>query len=147
MEKLIRKIARSFALSTGMDYEDFYQEAYIAYLEAIKTYDPTRGAITTHIWWCITNHLKNYLKLQEKEKVYSIDDVQCDKPSPVSFSLDVLSNEAQEIAKVILSNPVDFDLPDRYEVKKKIKTVLLNQGWSMKNIFSGFRELQMIYSN
>jgi RNA polymerase sigma factor (sigma-70 family) len=147
MEKLLRKIAKSFSLSTGMDYEDFYQEAYIAYLEAMKTHNPERGAVTTHIWWCVTNHLKNYLKEQEKEKVYSIDDIQCDKPSPASFSLDVLSGEAQEIAKVILESPVDFDLLDRYEVKKKIKAVLLNQGWSMKKIFSGFRELQSVYSN
>jgi RNA polymerase sigma factor (sigma-70 family) len=147
MEKLLRKIAKSFALSTGMDYEDFYQEAYIAYLEAMKTYNPERGAVTTHIWYCVHNHLKNYLKLQEEEKALSIDDIQCDKPVATSFSLDVLSTEAQEIAKVILSNPVSFDLPSRYEVKKKIKAVLLDQGWSAKRIFSGFRELQMIYSN
>ena len=63
---LIKKIANSFAVTTGLSYEDLFQEASLAYLEASRTYNPSRGKLSTHIWHCIHNHLKTYLK-QENE--------------------------------------------------------------------------------
>ena len=65
--------------------------------------------------------------------------------------------EAQEIAKIVLESPMEFDIPymdkvylkDRHyqdEVMAKIKNVLSSRGWLEKNIFAGFRQLQAIYS-
>jgi hypothetical protein len=76
MENLLKKLARSFSNTTRLDYQDLLQEATLAYLESIKTYDKSRGAVSTHIWWCVSNHLKNYVKKQtpHKQQLYSLDE-------------------------------------------------------------------------
>ena len=80
---LIRKIAWSFHRSTGLEWDDLFQEAAVAYYESLESYDESRGKITTHAWNCISNRLKNYLKEQEEykarkseEELFSIEDVE-----------------------------------------------------------------------
>ena len=46
---LIRKIAWSFHKTTGLDWDELFQEATLSYLKALKTYDKKRGAITTYV--------------------------------------------------------------------------------------------------
>jgi RNA polymerase sigma factor (sigma-70 family) len=66
---LIRKIAWSFHKSTGYDWDDLFQEAAIAYIHAMKTYDPSKGySISTYVWGVITNSLKSFL---QKENLWS----------------------------------------------------------------------------
>ena len=71
--KLLRKIALSFALSTGLEFDDLYQEANLAYLEALRTHDATKGKITTYLWHCVHNRLKNYIKQEEIIKCKKFD--------------------------------------------------------------------------
>lgn len=60
---LIRKVAWTFTKKTGMDYDELFGEASLAYSEAIHTYDPTRGAkFITHAYTCMRNHLINFCK-------------------------------------------------------------------------------------
>jgi len=77
VENLIRKIAWSMKnKNANLEWEDLLQEAYVAYLEAIQTYDPNKGKATTYIYRCVKNHLLQYINKQkqwEKKIELSLD--------------------------------------------------------------------------
>jgi hypothetical protein len=63
---LIRKIAWSFYNTTGIDWQELFSEASLAYCEALKNYDPKKGRISTYLWNCIKSHLLNFIKEERK---------------------------------------------------------------------------------
>lgn len=130
---LIRKIAWSFHNSTGEEWDDLFQEAALAYCEALKTYDPTKGKITTYMWWCISSHLKNYLKLEEKQNGHTCSEEEIVEQQAISFKLsfDNLSKDAQQVADMVLSNPGRFLSDDPQCAREKIaKAVFKENQWS-----------------
>jgi RNA polymerase sigma factor (sigma-70 family) len=145
-ELLIRKIAWSFSTSTGLEFDDLFQEASLAYLEALKTYDPDKGRITTHLWHCTHNRLKNYIKEQEKEKVLSIEDVEIGKTVNNIPFWEELNREAQEIAEVVLDSPKDFLNVPADEAQIQLTKIMLQKGWNWIKICSGIKNLRAIYA-
>lgn len=142
--KLIRKIAWNFATRTGVDFRELLAEANLAYLEALKTYDPSKSKVSTHIWNCVNGSLKNYIATEVKHLAVDIDEVDIPVSTPSYF--EKLSKEAQEIAEIVLSAPEDFIAMAQPEAKEKIKNILQNQGWDLKKIFRNMKELSLIYS-
>jgi hypothetical protein len=63
---LIRKIAWSFYNSTGIEWQELFSEASLAYCEALQSYNPERGKITTHLWNCMKSQLLNFIKQENK---------------------------------------------------------------------------------
>lgn len=61
---LIHKVANRFRFS-GIAYQDLFQEACVAYLEAFPKYNEGRGALSTFLWSVMENRLRALLK---KEK-------------------------------------------------------------------------------
>lgn len=143
---LLRKIAMSFSQTTGLEFDDLFQEASLAYLEALRTHDPSRGKITTHLWHCVHNRLKNYLRDYKKYATVSINDVQVNEVVHEIPLFENLSETAFEVAKVVLTAPEEFVCLTQEEAKKKLKHALLGEGWSMKKILTGMKELSVIYS-
>jgi RNA polymerase sigma factor (sigma-70 family) len=162
---LIKKIADSFSVTTKEEFDDLFQEGALAYLEALKTYDPTKGQLTTYMWYCIHNRLTNYLKEQEKEReciipleyfeVISDPDSQEKEYRNIleelyeeqpSYYFENMSKEAQKLADVVLKDSTDFLFLNKKELKEKVRTQMTEQGWSLMTIFKSFRELQTIYS-
>jgi len=74
---LVRKIAWNFHYKTHLNRNDLFQEAYLAYYKAMKTYDPSKGNISTYVYSCISSKLKNYAKLEKKyqEPLCSLDEI------------------------------------------------------------------------
>jgi len=151
---LIRKIAWSFHQSTGMEFEDLFQEAYIAYDYALRTHDPKKGKITTYLWWCISAQLKRYLYKQEEYKckkyqqgvICSLEDIfinQSDSSIPFWESL---SKEAQEVANLVLMSPKPFIEASKPKAQKRVKDIMSKRGWSMRKIEFCLMELKIIYS-
>ena len=150
---LIRKIVWSFHKSTGLEWDDLFQEACLAYLTALKTYDEDRGKITTHLWWCITNHLTTYLTQQEEMKCKKYNDefgFLEDEPKPQHAQIaspfwESLSEEAQIIADIILQIPKTYVCLTTEEVEQRIiETLRHNKRWSwpMEKIEFGLRDLK-----
>jgi RNA polymerase sigma factor (sigma-70 family) len=145
---LIRKIAWSFHkfhYSLGVEWEDLLQEASIAYFEAMKTYDKTKGKPSTYLWYCISNRLHNYLKEQEKYKAIRchkelcrIDDVEITHhPAQVANDFwESLTEEATVIANLILFTPRKYTCLTRIEVEQRITRIMTNLGWKENKIVS-----------
>lgn len=63
---LLRKIAWSFYATTGIDWQELFSEAALAYCKALKSYNPNRGRITTHLWNCVKSELINFIKEEKR---------------------------------------------------------------------------------
>ena len=144
MEKLIQKIAHSFEATTGLPYDDLLQEASLAYLEALKTYDESRGRITTHLWHCVSNRLKTYIK-QENVELVSIEDYE-QSFTPLPF-WERLSKDAMTVAKVVLDYPLVFLELGKTNSPNKIKEIFTERGWDKEKIKFALFELKNEFSS
>jgi len=147
---LIRQITWSFHRTTGLEWDDLFQEAALGYLEALKSYDPEKGKLTTYAWYCITSRLKNYIKLELKysDSIISIEEAEIHKLPTLSHSLlDQISQEGQKIADVILSCPEEFDGETPKNAKIKAAKKLRNTGISWIRIWIGVRDLKLALSD
>ena len=107
---LVRKIAWDFHKSTGLDWNDLFQEAALAYLESMETYDKEKGAVSTHVWHCITSRLKNYLQ-QERDWVYPLVDIEDAFKEPIyydSFWFKI-PEDIQKQVNIILEGIAEMD--------------------------------------
>jgi RNA polymerase sigma factor (sigma-70 family) len=143
---LLRKLAWDFSQKSGLDIDDLFQEASLAYLEAVRTYDPAKSKISTYVWHCVHNRLTNYLRDYQKYSAESLEVVTITKTTNETAYFENLSDTASKIAKVVLSSPENFACLTQNEAKKRIRNTLHKEGWSIEKIFAGFKELQMIYS-
>lgn len=143
---LIRKIAISFSLTTGIDMDDLFQEANLACLEAIKEYNPNKGRVSTYVWHCVHNHLKNYVKEEIKQKHISLDSIRVNKSYEFSPFFNSLSQEAIEIARLVLKKPKNFICMTKETAQLKITTDLLQKGWKWEKICTGLKNLRQVYS-
>jgi len=145
-EKLLRKLARSFSTSTGVEFDDLFQEAYIAYHEALKTFDPNKSKLSTYVWKCVSSHLKNYVKLEKPYlEMMPIETPEVINKSDLSVSnfFDALSFEAQQIAKIMFERSGFYIFAKPKEREKKITQTLIRRGWDEKKIRVGLYELEV----
>lgn len=153
---LIRKIAWSFYHTTGLDWEDLFQEAAIAYLEAKDNYNPGDGKITTYLWHCMTKRLNNYLKEQESYKcaqhnggsgIASLEDITTDPYIETTPFWEELSVTAQMIAEVVIASPKPYlEHETRPLSINRIRRVMRNYGWDWNKTREGLNELRTVYS-
>ncbi len=147
---LIRKITWAFHHTTGVEWDDLFQEASLAYLEAIDTFDESKGSISTYMWKCCSEHLKNYIKGLERQKcimhnctLHHINDSEEEMLYNNSDFNDKLTIEAKELAKVILSAPKIFSEVSPKEAKLRLAKTMLKKGWSWKKIWIGINDLKL----
>jgi len=148
-ENLIKKIAGSFSRTTGMEFDDLFQEAYIAYSKAMNTHNPNRGKLSTHVWHCIHTHLKNYINENEKQTGFcvsmeskNVNDTDDTQQTPF---WEKLNQEAIEITNIIFTAPKQFMDEPIKKVEEKITDILLSRGWRIKKIKQGLQNLSAIY--
>jgi RNA polymerase sigma factor (sigma-70 family) len=157
-ERLLKKLANSYSMTTGVEFDDLFQEAYIAYYNAMKTYDPNKSKLSTYVWHCVSSHLRNYVKLEkpylEMESIETPEVI--NKPGlSVSGFWDALSFEAQQIAKIMCTKPSFLNIAEsddmgiiqrrkmKQEVSKKIRQTMVRRGWDEKKIRVGIHDLQV----
>jgi hypothetical protein len=163
---LVRKIAWEFHLSTGLDWEDLFSEASVAYVEAIRAHDPTRSSVTTFIWWSVCSHLKNYLKKENKYRDFTVfydtyfDDSaegisedrllsslvnHIDRAIDESDFFDSLSQEATDVARVVLKNIDTLIVQSPEDAKQSIAHLMTEGGSSWRQVWKGIRDLKTAF--
>lgn len=145
---LIKKIALSVNTppKPGIDFDDLLQEASIAYLKALKTYDKDRGGVTTHVWSCVRNHLRTYLKQEmlHRQPLQELETAIDCKSNPDFWTN--LSEDAQKLLSSIMERSGQFINLKPKEAQKEIASDLKNRGWNPEKIEKGMRELSMLVS-
>lgn len=147
---LIRKIAWSFHKTSGIDVDDLFQEASLAYLESMKTYQPNKGKLSTYVWICINNHLKNFLKKETRFQMHIVNnEIINENTHSITYNtfLETLSNEARQITDIIFQNKMICQLP-RKTVQQRLANFLSNKHkFSYKKIWTGFRDIELAVKN
>jgi RNA polymerase sigma factor (sigma-70 family) len=141
---LIRKIVWSFKRHSNESFEDLFQEGYIGYIHAIETYDPGRGAFSTHAWHCISSKLKDYAKHEVKKNGHLTpsDLSQFDIAIPQSDFFDQLPIESMDMVKIILRAPKPFIIRPKDEAKARLINIMINnEGWDLKRVLIGLTGL------
>lgn len=165
---LMRKIAWSFHRTTGLPFEDLLSASYECFIYAKNTYQPDRGAFSTHlscvarnrlIHWChtaykMTEH--NFARQPSTPFLWEAAHLlseQTDYQDPervciVKQALRDLPSEAKMIAKMVLDSPAEFlACGDRPKLARGlVKNKLREMGWTWSAIWKGFRDLKSVLS-
>lgn len=146
--QLIKKIASAYHVSTGLEFDDLMQEATVAYLQALKTYNPEKGAISTWAWWCMSNHLKNYIKENRKKGItlLSFEEIRYDKKYDPVFFFETLSRDAFLIAETVIKAKNKYCAMDPVTAKSTIAKTMQKKGWDIVKVLRAFKDLQLAFS-
>jgi DNA-directed RNA polymerase specialized sigma subunit len=146
---LLRKIAWSFHKSTGLEWDELFQESYLAYRYALEHYDPNKGVpISSFIWTHISNQLRTYYQNEKKviSPLVGIEKLYNKEYNPTNF-LESLSEDTKKVAELILIAPKKYVQEKPKDARKKVKKIMLNRGWSQERISYSLNELKVACSN
>jgi len=146
---LIRKIAWSFHRTTGVEWDELFSEACLSFVIGLRSYNPKKGKLSTHLQKCITNHLIDFTRRYHDIVPASdlIDEnalgYQTSEPdSSFFYNFNSLSEEAKYVCDMILSSPEEFLEESRKLARKHIIDKLRKEGWSWPKIWKSFREIK-----
>jgi len=146
---LIRKLAWNFAKKTNVPFDDLFQEASIAYLEALKNFNPEEKVKeTTYAWKCIKNHLIDYCKNEYKfQSTFELMDNWPREKHPrielelaLEEKIDNWDDKAKEVVEMVITNPKKYlgSSPKFKHItgtpKERVKEDLRKKGWKHKEI-------------
>jgi hypothetical protein len=156
---LIRKVAWSFHETTGLEWNELFQEAALAYLEAKGNYDPKRGKLSTYVWNCIVSRLRTYLK---KEQEYhcplcDIDEVLNNGitynffwqylPKELYDKVDIIMEYSNLLDSYFLENPMhskERKEEEKLQAKITIRHLLRQAGYDRQDICGTIHELEIL---
>jgi len=152
MEKLVCKIAWRFAKTYNADFEEVQAETNLIFINAMKTYDKEKGALSTHLTHQITRRLQTYFKQQWKQQnqipTINVDLVCIETPSSDFTLIDIIDEvgeDARTLIDLVLETPVDFMnaiRPNRRNLRASMKrhsTKIL--GWTKRHYKETFEEV------
>ncbi len=149
---LIRKISWSFTKTTGLEYDDLFSEATLAYYEAKTTYKEDTGTkYTTFVWVFITNWLINYIKRQKHLPTRLPENFEL--PSRMKY-VESFENvikswpvECQDIAKFVIMHADSFDNMSGREVRGLLRYILPQYGWKVSTVNSAISKMKDVLDN
>lgn len=158
---IIRKVVWSYVRSTGLEYEDLYSEACLAYLEALPSYDPNKSKKTTFVWNVTKNRINNILKAYSRNKEEPLSDGEAMEellqgreewnPEHVVISEEYwqelfgsLSPEAQVICHMVNNGEIYIDTDKPRQARGIIAKTLREQGWGKSKIWKTFKEIKSV---
>lgn len=158
---VIRKVVWSYIKTNpGLEFDDLFSEAYIAYLEAKLSYNPAKGKRSTFIYRVVDNRLKSLLsrererevKEAESEILWLKDPPQTPEQIVIAQErwleiLSILSPEAKAVCSIVI-NESSIYLP--IDKPKQCRGIIINElrkrGWGWNDIWSSFKEIKEVIS-
>jgi hypothetical protein len=145
---LIRKIAWSFHRTTGLEWEDLFQQAVLTVIEYQKDYDPERGCMTNWITQVANSGLMIYIKRQGVSLGGSVSpseeinwlNPESDLICQESFAR--MSEEAKAICRIVLHAPGEFLSLGPKRSRGMLTSLLRKEGWKWKEIWRGMNDIK-----
>jgi RNA polymerase sigma factor (sigma-70 family) len=153
---LIRKIAWSFHHSTGLDWDELFQEAALAYYSALRRYNLQHNGImrrrlksmrtTTFLYNCMRQHMINYLRREQRKwngNIVPLKEAAGITTKENDF-MEQLSRDAQQIVDVALHSFRTFDVTDSKQARNRLaQQMIVLRGWSWKRIWCAMRDIKL----
>jgi RNA polymerase sigma factor (sigma-70 family) len=158
---IIRKIVWSYIHNNpGLEFDDLFAEACLAYLEASSSYNPSKGKKTTFIHHVVTNRINSLISRESTREIKEMEagmlwlrdepwtpEQQLIAQENWQRFLERLSPESQAICSLILDE-TDIYLPT--DKPKQCRGIIMRElrsrGWGWSAIWDSFRELKQAVS-
>ena len=146
---LVRKVAWSFTRTTGQEFDELFSEAALAYLEALKRYDPEKASFSTWAVKFMTNQLISFCAKEEAySQFFEFSDTttlgQENQERDYLFKEWIVSlpHDLQLICKIIFSAPSEILAESPKASRGRLIRKLRECGWSWVRIWDGVREMK-----
>jgi hypothetical protein len=149
---ILQSLAWKMHKKTGIDSEELFGEACLAYIKKMPSYKAARGKMSTFVYMVAYTRLVEYVGNEFKggEKMHhelpktirSLSHLLIDNKLPdqsIMFigKMNELNLNARKICKLIFENPMQFAGMD----EKHLERYLKQMGWPYTKIKSGFNEI------
>jgi DNA-directed RNA polymerase specialized sigma24 family protein len=144
---LIRKLVWSFHRTTGLDWDDLFQEAALAYYEGEHNYDPMRGEKTTFMWCLIVSRLTDYTRDEKVKDVTLCDLIEANWMSarPEPFWERIPMNMYKPMEQ-IMHNAQMLDSFSPEDARKYTRVLLFKAGYTREQVRLIMKGLENIIS-
>lgn len=138
-----KKIAWKFHRSTGIELEELFGEASLAYARALvsRRYDAEKASIDTWIYTCMRNHLICFCR-EQNGRMQPLPKYIVASNGNGATRIDQLGKDAQIIRGLVMGAQKEFaDLSPRLakiEVRKRLRAM----DWKWHRIFKAFKEIK-----
>lgn len=145
--KLLQKIAWKFAKKTGMEYGDLLSEAFLAYHDALHSFDENKNTkLSTYMHTCINNKLINICKREywlhnKYENEFNEETVLNYQDNDFEYIMSDWPPKCKELALIILENPEkflgktpNFKRQKKEGKKERLRMELRSRGWLHREI-------------
>ena len=155
---IARRIAWSFHRTTGINYDDLFGEAILAYANALEArrrglYDPEIAAFTTYVYRAIQFRLRSAIKqrryqsLGDEEPSPMMPDHQIPPPDRGAIFSSLVSNLAEEAKfaiRLVLESPVEFATMGRRAAQRKVRRELIRKGFGADDVDRTFGDIKQV---
>jgi DNA-directed RNA polymerase sigma subunit (sigma70/sigma32) len=146
---LIRHISWSFHKTTGIDYQELFSEACLAYCEALQSFNPDKGKLNNYATTLIHNKLKTFIG---REKYHGIKKAAFPElptnPTMVHEFIENLPEYVKQFAALVLDNLEEVDdTLSPCKARGKIAEILHDQGMFKADIHYNFKQLKIALRN
>jgi len=149
-KKLIYKEAWRKAKLYGLDFQDLIGEGNLAYCEALETWDPEKGAFSTHLTWRLKYRFGEVLGFDASQKELGEVPELAGGENPLtscSFKngLETLSSDAKEVANIILGSSgelCDMTANKIRVTRKNIARYYRSKKWQRYKVVNAMNEIR-----
>jgi RNA polymerase sigma factor (sigma-70 family) len=152
-EKMMAKLAWSFARTTNFDFEDLMSEACVAYAKVHGKYDPARAQFSTVLFCAVRNQLCDYVHKQRRR--YSVETDMISKMPATSYehrtpemitafreAIAGLGKDTVEIFNIVVNSPREFAGLTACKARVALRRQLREQGWTGRRVEAGFEAIR-----
>ena len=147
---LARNLAWSFHHISGIDWEELFSEACVAYCEAIQSHKKDQSKETTWIYHCVRSRLISFCKQEMRYQSFETSKFDwyynLENPDYEFFEnkFEDVSYDVQWILRMIFQNPTRYYiLPARKMVGLVRQDLRDKLHWKYKRIWKGMRSLRL----
>ena len=142
---MLHSIAWSYHRATGVDVDDLFGEACLAFVSKMHLYDPARAKMSTFLYAMVKHPLLHYISKQKNGDHHQPMPILIGGQSPdtsIMFSakVDELGRSARKLYKLILKSPdifLDMSLEQLTEHLRKLD-------WPWDEIRSAIKDMKKL---
>lgn len=139
---LIRKIAWSYVHTTGLEFEELFSVAALGYTKALNSFNPNKSCFSTWAWTNMSHELNDFLSKEPKDDLINKESINPEQEYSFKESIQSLSQEAQQVCKMVFESPAEYISHAPKLSRGKIKDELRSEGWSWSQIWRSFKEIK-----
>lgn len=145
VHKMIWGMVHKYHRRYGGDRDELMSLANLCFMEAVDTWEPTRGALTTHVYWRVYYGLRSEARRLWKQGGFINANRDNDETALVarrSFDLEHFLAELSDDARAVALAALDLGNPKRPLRPEDLAQLLAEAGWAGAEILKCFNEIR-----